>query len=282
MSEPATPSSDGSVARETLFATNTPVAEVFANGLAVTGLFGREPTSETRSDSAIGASIQDEPEMELPRSKPVEDPSNQRATTPAAKSTKRSRLAAVWAAVVSGVKARSLASLTYDVVQIVSSMADVILDVVVAVEFYRSGFYGLFIAQATVFAFANLTYAFIFTATWGRELTSATKKSLVFWCVMPVAQLLPLFTYLESFHFAEVDAMILNLGLSPTTPYAHSNSALGLDDDDDNDGIDPAPDSVFELLRRKYQAHAGMIAGMYGFVEALCLSTFVQVGGWIV
>lgn len=90
----------------------------------------------------------------------------------------------------------------HDAVTVGSSVADVVLDVLVAIEFFSMGdeAWPFFIGCCIIFGIANMTYAFLFAATMAPR-HSPVGRVCVFLCVLPFAQLVPVFVWIESFHF---------------------------------------------------------------------------------
>eukprot|EP00808_Paulinella_micropora_P029423 g6684.t1 len=108
-----------------------------------------------------------------------------------------------------------------------------------------------------IFSLAQAAYAFLFTATWGKE-WSSWHKILLFFLVLPFGQVVPFFTWLESFHFPCLNRRLQDLGLRPTDEVGTSSS------------IESRPatfDNLWAYIQKKYQAHAGFLAE--AFVEAV-------------
>jgi len=119
-----------------------------------------------------------------------------------------------------------------------------------------------------VFVMAQIAYAFLFTATLGRGHTTVTGFVATFLLVLPFSQLVPVFAWLESFHFAHVDAAIKRLGLRPTAPRAASAS-----------GEDA--DALWSFFHSKWQANAGFLieAIVEAVPQALLQTSFVLATG---
>ena len=127
-----------------------------------------------------------------------------------------------------------------------------VTDVLVCVEFYTAGRLGFAAASTSILLVAQLSYSFLFTATWGRDL-KWQRATVVFFCVFPVAQLVPLFAWLESFHFKQVDSAIKRLGLKPT-------SAIPAYTTPQDTGDNPDANSLSATIRKKWRSHAGFLA----------------------
>lgn len=78
-------------------------------------------------------------------------------------------------------------------------------------------------------------------------------RLVIFCVVLPFAQLVPVFTWLEAFRLPSVDTLLLRMGLAPTA----KPGAMVAD----------AGDSLWSFLQAKYRSHAGFL--VEAFVEAL-------------
>ena len=143
------------------------------------------------------------------------------------------------------------AEVGFDVVSCAISVADIVFDIAVAVEFHRRGQYTFFALSMCIFALAQASYAFLFVATYGGH-RSNSYKLVAFLVALPFSQLVPVFTLLESMHLAPISRALSRLGLRPTSS------------DIDEDG---KADSLWSTLQRKYQSHAGFL--LEALVEAL-------------
>ena len=102
----------------------------------------------------------------------------------------------------------------HDVVTIAASVVDVVADILVTIEFYNGGpashhFFlascGIFIAAQVVgspctalpVTLLQLCYAFLFVYTHAQH-RGAPARVLTFLLVLPLAQLVPIFTWIES------------------------------------------------------------------------------------
>lgn len=140
-----------------------------------------------------------------------------------------------------------------DAFTVTVSVADIITDVLVLMEFRRLGHAAFFQLSAAVFALAQLSYAFLFAATFAGH-RSAKFRSATFLAVLPLAQLVPLFAWLEALRLPAVDRRLEALGLQPTAgPQASGAADVG--------------DSLWSFLQAKYQSHAGFL--VEAFVEAV-------------
>jgi len=133
------------------------------------------------------------------------------------------------------------------------SIADIVTDVLVLLEFREMGYDVFFRASLAIFALAQVSYAFLFVATFasGRFIRF---RVTVFLVVLPLGQLVPLFTWLEALHLPAVDRALAYCGLSPTS------KAQSLAQADSGD-------SLWSFLQSKYQSHAGFL--VEAFVEAV-------------
>ena len=144
-------------------------------------------------------------------------------------------------------------SALHDAWTVSSSVVDIVADVAVTTQFYRMGerarpfFYG----SLLIFCTAQLTYAFLFAATWAKQL-GVRGRVATFVLALPFAQLVPLFAFAESFHIGSVDRALRRLGLTPT---ADPSEALA-DADEDPSSVD----FLWSFIQAKYVAHAGFLA----------------------
>jgi hypothetical protein len=79
----------------------------------------------------------------------------------------------------------------HDAWTVLSSIVDIVTDIVVAYEFYKNGQETFFLLSLVIFVAAQLSYAFLFTGTWAAA-HSTQGKILVFVCVLPFGQLIPM------------------------------------------------------------------------------------------
>ena len=143
--------------------------------------------------------------------------------------------------------------LVFDFATAALSMADIVADVAVTVEFYQAGRFTFFTISLGIFALAQACYAFLFAATYGGHLSNC-KKTIVFLFALPFAQLVPVFALVESFHLSHVSDMLRGAGLRPTSM-------------EEARPADSGADSLWQLLQRKYHAHAGFL--VEALVEAI-------------
>lgn len=139
-----------------------------------------------------------------------------------------------------------------DVVTVTMSVVDVGTDVLVAREYYMMGTKlgrRLFVASTAIFVMAQATYSLLFTSTYAKAKCGTLRRVVIFACVFPVAQLVPLFTWLESFHFSRVTSFVEWCGLEATTKEEESG------------------DELWSFIRAKYASHSGFLAE--AVVEAL-------------
>eukprot|EP00927_Polykrikos_kofoidii_P005476 TRINITY_DN12170_c0_g1_i2.p1 TRINITY_DN12170_c0_g1~~TRINITY_DN12170_c0_g1_i2.p1 ORF type:complete len:648 (-),score=78.67 TRINITY_DN12170_c0_g1_i2:185-2128(-) len=140
-----------------------------------------------------------------------------------------------------------------DAFTICVSIADIVTDVLVLLEFKRLGYAHFFIASAAIFVISQVSYAFLFAATFASHRAPWTRCA-VFLAALPFGQLVPLFTWLEALHLPSVDHALRRLGLQPT---ADGYARITADSDD----------SLWGFLQSKYQSHAGFL--VEAFVEAV-------------
>jgi hypothetical protein len=166
---------------------------------------------------------------------------------------------------------RCLDFLINDLVVVFFSISDIVLDVLVCRQFYIQQRMFYFYISVCIFIVAQLSYSFLFTATWGREL-SPGKKILTFFIILPFGQFVPFFTWLESFRFEYIDNCLTASGNRHIYIYIFfrfRNCFAGLRPTVDRmvavDDEGPARDDdmLWGYIQKKYQSHAGFL------VEAL-------------
>mmetsp|Transcript_64033 Transcript_64033/g.187351 ORF Transcript_64033/g.187351 Transcript_64033/m.187351 type:complete len:663 (-) Transcript_64033:163-2151(-) len=140
-----------------------------------------------------------------------------------------------------------------DAFTICVSVADIVTDILVLLEFKQLGYDGFFLISLAIFALAQCAYAFLFTATFAGH-RAPMMRCIVFLAALPFGQLVPLFTWLEVLRFPAVDRSLRSVGLKPTR-----DDTTKLDSD--------TGDSLWGFLQSKYQSHAGFL--VEAFVEAV-------------
>ena len=103
----------------------------------------------------------------------------------------------------------------YDGFVVSFALTDIVTDVAVAVEFYERGEWTFFAISSSIFLLAQLSYAFLFVAAFAPH-WSTSRRVLLFFAVLPLAQLVPFFAWLESFHVRHVDGCLLRCGMKPS------------------------------------------------------------------
>mmetsp|Transcript_150840 Transcript_150840/g.484768 ORF Transcript_150840/g.484768 Transcript_150840/m.484768 type:complete len:671 (-) Transcript_150840:211-2223(-) len=135
------------------------------------------------------------------------------------------------------------------------SVADIVTDVLVLLEFQRLGYEAFFSASAAVFGLSQFCYAFLFVASYAGH-CRPLKRCAVFVAVLPFSQLVPLFTWLEALHVTRIDLCLLAVGLKPSAAGGEGEAGQG-----------DAGDSLWGFVQSKYQSHAGFL--VEAFVEAI-------------
>eukprot|EP00603_Paraphysomonas_imperforata_P004585 CAMPEP_0114422778 /NCGR_PEP_ID=MMETSP0103-20121206/5792_1 /TAXON_ID=37642 ORGANISM="Paraphysomonas imperforata, Strain PA2" /NCGR_SAMPLE_ID=MMETSP0103 /ASSEMBLY_ACC=CAM_ASM_000201 /LENGTH=722 /DNA_ID=CAMNT_0001591387 /DNA_START=161 /DNA_END=2329 /DNA_ORIENTATION=+ len=141
-----------------------------------------------------------------------------------------------------------------DLLVVTFSIVDIFLDLAVCQQFYANDQMEFFYMSVLIFFFAQFSYCFLFVATWGKHLTP-TKKVLVFICTLPVGQLIPFFTWIETFRITWLDNALTDLGLQPT---ACGGAARDMEREEDEQHA--GSDMLWGYIQTKYQAHAGFLA----------------------
>lgn len=153
-----------------------------------------------------------------------------------------------------------------------SSIVDIVTDVLVLLQFYEGGSDSkpYFLGSLVIFLLATSAYSLLFCSTYAKPSLCVTGRVFLFLLVLPVSQLVPVFTWIESFHFRIVDKLLHQTQiLQPTTQSPTQN-----------DGVD----QLWTFVRENYARHAGFMAE--AIVEALpqaALQTYaaVKLGGMV-
>lgn len=141
-----------------------------------------------------------------------------------------------------------------DLVVVLFSLCDIFLDVAVCQQFYANGQKGYFYVSVLIFFFAQFSYCFLFVSTWGKHLSPGLKV-LVFLSVLPIGQLIPFFTWIETFRFSWLDRALVRAGLQPTACGGTARDMERVEDEQHASG-----DILWGYIQNKYQAHAGFLA----------------------
>ena len=83
-----------------------------------------------------------------------------------------------------------------------------------------------------------------------------TQKVIVFLCTLPVGQLIPFFTWIETFRFSWLDKTLVAVGLQPT---ACGGTARDMEREEE-EHTGGGGDMLWGYIQQKYQAHAGFLA----------------------
>jgi hypothetical protein len=148
-----------------------------------------------------------------------------------------------------------------DIIQVSSSVADVIIDILVLFEFQQTGKTTFFYLSIAVFFLAQITYALLFTYRYGWNLKKTHQRFICFCCAFIFGQLFPLFTFIESFNIKRINTWIRWLGLTPTNTINFDNSK------DNETTTEDENDQLWSLVQKKYQSHFGFLCE--AIVEAL-------------
>lgn len=141
-----------------------------------------------------------------------------------------------------------------DIIVVIFSLVDIVLDLLVCKQFYMTGRMTFFYISVIIFFIAQLSYSFLFVATWGKNLNPGYKM-LTFLLILPFGQLVPFFTWIESFHFTNLDNFIKWTGLTPT-----SESEESTNNQQNNPELSGNNDMLWDYIQHKYQSHAGFVA----------------------
>lgn len=130
----------------------------------------------------------------------------------------------------------------HDALTIAFSVSDIVLDILVTIKFAQDGHVGFFIASCCIFAVAQASYALIFTSSFASHLSDG-KRLLVFLAALPLAQLIPLFSWVESLHWPSLALAMRAIGLQPSAQVCPASG-----------------DSLWLVFRAKFAAHSGFLA----------------------
>ena len=102
----------------------------------------------------------------------------------------------------------------YDFSAAIISIIDVITDVLVTYEFWLLGRKVYFGIAVGIFILAQFCYAMLFTIAYGENLRRDRSRALCFMCIFPIAQIVPVFLWLDSLNIAAVKKLLKQLHLS--------------------------------------------------------------------
>ena len=139
-------------------------------------------------------------------------------------------------------------SVGYDLVTASFSVADMVCDYLVLLQFYTDGRPVFFALSLVVMLLAHATYACLFTQKYVPDHTTNQHGRIVavFLAALPVSQFVPLFIYLESLDLPFMRRAMRKCGL-------RSDQGGGVDQ---QEGTDP----FWVSMREKASAHSGFLA----------------------
>ena len=145
---------------------------------------------------------------------------------------------------------------------------DILTDVLVLKQFAEvEGGSAYFLVSLLIFLAATSAYSLLFVSTYGLDTLSVGGRVLLFLCAVPFSQLVPVFTWIESFESPIIDKLLMKTKvLKPTSQRWKAPQ--------DNKGVD----QLWTFLRENYARHAGFMAE--AVVEALpqaALQTYAAV-----
>jgi len=143
----------------------------------------------------------------------------------------------------------------YDFSAAFLSIVDVTTDALVTREFYQDGKMFFFVFSLCIMMVAHLAFAFLFIALYCGHTWSEKQRVLLWFAMMPLAQMVPIFIWVHSFEFQWFTKMLEFLGLNTDQP-----GTGNLHEDDD---------PLMTWIRKKISSHGGFI------VEA-CIEAFPQ------
>ena len=169
-------------------------------------------------------------------------------TAPAAAAARPSRRAAVCCT-------RQRADLSFDLVTAGVSLADIVTDILVARAFYLEDHFAFFVVAAALLVVAQLSYAFMFAATYAGKRRPAGQLA-VFLCALPFGQLVPIFTWIESLQLAPLTRAMRAAKLTPSAD-AETQAGRGAAE----------ADELWSAIQSKYRSHSGFL--LEAIVEAV-------------
>merc|ERR1740123_984429 len=86
----------------------------------------------------------------------------------------------------------------YDFSAAIISIIDVITDILVTYEFWKLGRKVYFGIAVSIFILAQFCYASLFTIAYGENLRRDRSRALCFMCIFPIAQIVPVFMWMDS------------------------------------------------------------------------------------
>ena len=106
------------------------------------------------------------------------------------------------------------ATLSHDALTAAASLADMVTDLLVLREFYVNGLHSYFATSLSILVLAQLSFAFLFTVEHTNSRHRPHDKVVVFFCVLPVAQFVPILSYVTAtFNVKRWDNFLKKYGL---------------------------------------------------------------------
>jgi len=146
-------------------------------------------------------------------------------------------------------------SIFYDFSAAVVSIVDVTTDVLVTKEFYEQDKMFFFIFSVVIMVIAHMAFAFLFLILYSTKEWSMKQRGLLWICMIPLSQFVPMFIWIHSFDFEWFKAMLEALELNSEKP--------GLD------AIKPDDDPLMIWIKQKFASHGG-------FIMEACVEAFPQ------
>lgn len=107
----------------------------------------------------------------------------------------------------------------WEAIVVVLSVVDIVTDVLVTIQFYQDDRLEYFYISLAIFILAQCSYALLFAVSFVDSDDKDWRLShsvVCFFAVFPIAQLVPFFTWLEAFHFYQLDMILRSCGLKPS------------------------------------------------------------------
>ena len=125
----------------------------------------------------------------------------------------------------------ALLAAIFDFMQVLLATTDIVSDTLIAVQFYQEGRMGFFWVCVGILLIAQIAFTTFFVLAYG-DTNSMCKQAVLWICVFPFAQLVPLLTWLQTFRFRWLDAILEFFDLR-LDPFAHNYYRTRNDEDRD-------------------------------------------------
>lgn len=138
-------------------------------------------------------------------------------------------------------------SALYDIFTVVLFTGDVVLDILITVEFYNNGESTFFWGSVVIFAVAQIAYCVLFMHVFIGDDRGMVALFVTFVMLLPFAQLVPFIMYLSSFDCRVLDNVLKCLKFDP-------------DSSGTKEKIDPDKEPWKAFINSKIAQHGGFLA----------------------